>query len=109
MLRSRDTVGGALFWLFPNEGKYPSLAIRVSTDVADVHYFPHKGHAGFRALADASVLKDKPRILIYEGCDPATGEETPGEFVLPVSVAIDLAKEFHRTGERSSAVEWFEL
>lgn len=109
VLQFRDGVGGALFWLARDGDRYPTLAIRISGDLADVHYFPRDGHPGFRALAEAPLQSGPARIFIYEGCDPATGEETPVEFVLPVSTAIDLAKEFHRTGARSSAVSWLEL
>lgn len=109
VLRFRDDVGGALFWLSHDDDRYPTLAIRISGDLAGVHYFPCKDHPGFRALAEPSVQEDQPSTFVYEGCDPATGEETPSEFVLPISTAMDLAKEFHRTRTRSSAVSWFEL
>jgi len=111
VLEFRDEVGGAVFWLARDDARYPTLAIRISGDMADVHYFPHEGHPGFRALAEPSVREGQPTnfLFIYEGCDPATGEETPSEFVIPLSTAIALAKEFHRSGARSSAVSWFEL
>jgi hypothetical protein len=112
VLRFRDDVGGALFWLAPDDDQYPAVAIRVSGELADVHYFPEEGHPGFRALAElsrAEVQGGAMTTLVYEGCDPATGEETPSEFVLPVSRAIDLAAEFYRTGGRSPAISWLEL
>src|SRR5438270_841396 len=46
----RDEKGGALFWITPDDQQYPSLAIRVTKDYADVHYFPSDGHPGFRSL-----------------------------------------------------------
>jgi hypothetical protein len=109
VLRFRDAVGGALFWLVHDDHRHPSMAIRISGNLADVHYFPDEGHPGFRALAEPAALGARTTTFIYEGCDPATGEETPSQFVVPVSKAIDVAKDFHRTGARSSAVSWFEL
>jgi hypothetical protein len=112
VLAFRDDVGGALFWLTDDEDPHLALAIRISGDLADVHYFPEEGHPGFRALAEPSAARVKENqmtTLIYEGCDPATGEETPSEFVLPVSTAIALARQFHRTRRRSPAVSWLEL
>jgi len=91
--------------------EFPVVAIRVSGELADVHYFPFKGHPGFRALASPSASQSSGQsiTLIYEGCDPSTGEESPVEFIVPIDTAIDLAKEFHRTGTRPVGASWFEL
>ena len=43
-LARRDDHNGGKFWLTPDEGWYPALAIRISGDVADVHYFPSDCH-----------------------------------------------------------------
>jgi hypothetical protein len=109
VLRFRDDVGGAMFWLADDDEPHPAMAIRVSGDLADVHYFPHEGHPGFRALVESSAPRAPMTTFIYEGCDPAAGEETPSEFVLPAAAAIEIAKEFQLTGEMSAAVSWFEL
>lgn len=87
----------------------PALAIRITGGHADVHYFPEEGHPGFRALAEPPVPTNHPIVFVFEGCDPASDELTPSEFVLPVSIALAVAKEFCRTGTRSSSVSWFEL
>ena len=108
VLRFRDGVGGGLFWISDDADSFPVMAIRISGSLADVHYFPDEDHPGFRALAEPSQQRGGTTAFIYEGCDPATGEETPSEFVLPVSTAILIAKEFHLTRTRSSAVSWFE-
>jgi len=112
ILRFRDGVGGGQFWLAHADGAYPAVAIRVSGDLADVHYFPFEGHPGFRALASPSAAEGsccQSITLVYEGCDPSTGAESPIEFIVPIATAIDLAKEFHRTGTRPGGASWFEL
>jgi hypothetical protein len=105
----RDDRGGGLFWLTPDEEKYPTLAIRVSGDVADVHYFPWDGHPGFRCLGGHGLPEGGWTTLVYQGCDPAGGEETPNEFIVSFDTACSVAKEFCRTRKMSEAVSWFEL
>jgi hypothetical protein len=112
VLRFRDRLGGGQFWLSHDDDPYPTVAIRVSGDLADVHYFPFKGHPGFRALASPSVRSEqggKTTTFVYEGCDPASGEESPIEFTLPVDRAVSLAREFFRASARPSGASWFEL
>ena len=112
VLRFRDRAGGGLFWLRPDDGSYPAVAIRISGDLADVHYFPLAGHPGFRALASPSrrpIYGGATATLVYEGCDPSSGEESPTEFVIPVDTAVSLGREFFRTGTRPSSTPWFEL
>jgi hypothetical protein len=112
VLRFRDRVGGGQFWLCHDDGAYPAVAIRVSGDVADVHYFPFDGHPGFRALPSPSVRLDHgggTTTLLYERCDPSSGEQSPSEFIVSVDAAVSLAREFFRTGSRPSGASWFEL
>jgi hypothetical protein len=109
-LACRDEKGGALFFMTPNgEQQYPSLAIRVTKDYADVHYFPFDGHPGFRCLGGVGLPKDGWTSFVYQGCDPGTGEETPNEFIIPFATACEIAEEFLRSGQRSDAVEWLVL
>ena len=109
-LTSRDDKGGALFFISPDDDqRYPSLAIRVTKDYADVHYFPFDGHPGFRCLGGAGLPQDGWTSFVYQGCDPGTGEETPNEFIIPFATACVIAKDFLRSGQRSDAVEWLEL
>jgi hypothetical protein len=105
----RDDRGGGIFWLTPDAATHPVLAIRVSGDVADVHYFPRDGHPGFRCLGGDGLPTVGLTTLVYEGADPATGEETPNEFVVPVETARAIAREFFRTKQMSLAVSWSEL
>lgn len=81
-LASRDDKGGALFYITPDNQRYPSLAIRVAKDYADVHYFPYDGHPGFRCLGGQGLPEDGWTSFVYQGCDPGTGEKTPNEFIV---------------------------
>ena len=105
----RDSRGGARFWLAHNDQKYPALAIRVTGDVADVHFFPEEGHPGFRCLGGEGLLKGGWTVLVFQGCDPGTGEETPNEFVVPFKTACSIAREFFSRKQMSDTVSWFEL
>jgi hypothetical protein len=109
VLAWRDDRGGGIFWLTPDEAQYPALAIRVSGDVSDVHYFPRDRHPGFRCLGGNELPKGEFTTLVYQGADPATGEQTPNEFVVPFEIARAIAGEFFRTQQMSGAVSWFEL
>jgi hypothetical protein len=108
-LASRDSLGGALFWLAHADDEYPTLAIRISGDVADVHFFPRDNHPGFRCLGGDGLPEGGMTTLVFEGCDPGSGEDTPNEFVVPASTACEIAAEFFRTGRMSTHVSWFEL
>lgn len=104
----RDSRGGGLFWL-SQDGGFPTLAIRVSGDVADLHFFPEDGHPGFRCLGGVSLPEDGMTKLVFEGCDPEDGEETPNRFIVPLERAISVAREFLGRQQMPSAVSWFEL
>lgn len=104
----RDSRGGALFWL-SHEQEFPSLAIRVSDHLADVHFFPEDGHAGFRCLGGEGLPPDGTAKLVFEGCDPGDGEETPNKFIVSLEAAVSVATEFFRRKPMSGDVSWFEL
>lgn len=108
-LASRDSRGGGVFWLEHMQDKFPKLAIRVSGDVADVHYFPTEDHPGFRVLGGKGLPEGGMTTLIFDGCDPGTGEDTPNEFVLTLETARATAMHFFQTGKRWDGVEWCEL
>ena len=105
----RDVRGGALLWLAPNQENYPTLAIRISGKIADINYFPHEGHPGFRVVGGEGLVEGEMSTLVFDGCDPASGEETPNEFVVPIETAVLVATEFFQTKQMSKAVDWFEL
>jgi hypothetical protein len=110
VLKFRDNVGGAQFWLSTAEETYPLLAIRVSGDVGDVHYFPDEGVAGFRALSPPEHQGPDDVVLFrYEGADPADGEEVAPRFVLPFSAVADIARQFLRSQSLPKLATWLEL
>jgi hypothetical protein len=109
VLAWRDKRGGAQFWLSEELEKYPVLAITVTSEVAHVIYFPREGHAGFRCLGGQGLPKDGSTTFFFDRCDPATGEEAPNEFVVPLETARSIAAEFLRTKQMSEVVSWLEL
>jgi hypothetical protein len=109
ILRRRDGRGGALFWLSDEARSFPCLALRVSGDLSDIHFFPHEDHAGFRCLGNQDLPPGGTTTFVFEGCDPGYGEETPNEFVVPFATALAVAKEFLRTKQMASWVQWFEF
>src|SRR5262249_40075546 len=66
ILRRRDGRGGALFWLSDEARSFPCLALRVSGDSSDIHYFPHEEHAGFRCLGGQDLPPGGTTTLVYE-------------------------------------------
>ncbi len=105
----RDARGGAIFWLSDDEDKYPAFAMRVSGDLADVHFFPKEGHPGFRGIGGEGLPADGSTRLVFQGCDPGSGEETPNDFILPFPTASSIATEFFLHKRMSSGITWLEL
>jgi hypothetical protein len=89
--------------------EYPALQLRISGHLADVIYFPHDGHPGFRCMGGDGLPPGGMTTLLYEGADPGTGEETPNEFILPAESAMLIAEEFRRSQQMSGGFSWFEL
>jgi hypothetical protein len=108
ILATRDARGGALLWL-SHDASYPTLAIRISGQQVDIHYFPNEGHPGFRCLANDMSNCNEDSVFIFKGCDPATGEIVPSEFVVPIDTVNAVALEYFRSGKMSSSEQWFEL
>lgn len=98
-----------MFWLRQEGAEYPCLAIRTSGKFADVHFFPEVGHPGFRCVGGEGLPEDGETTLVFEGCDPSSGEATPNRFVVPFETAVSIAIDFFRTGRMSDTVPWFEL
>jgi hypothetical protein len=110
VLRFRDSVGGAQFWLSADDEDFPLLAMRITGDVGDVHYFPAEGDPGSRALATLEGLDtDQTVLLRYEGADPASGEMTPRRFLLPFATLVNVARSFLQVQSLPTSVAWFEL
>jgi len=107
VLRKRDSRGGGQFWL-SDAADYPCLAIRVSGDLSDIHYFPHDNHPGFRCLGGQDLPPNGCTNFVYEGCEPYAGEETENKFVVPFATALTVAKDFLRSKQMASSAQWFE-
>jgi hypothetical protein len=109
VLTWRDSLGGGIFFLAPDDVEYPYLCMRASGDVADVHFFPKEGRCGFRCLGGEGLPEGGLTTLLYEGCDPGSGEETPNEFILPFAIACRVAAEFLSSGRMPEGESWFDL
>ena len=109
VLAWRDNRGGAEFWLCEGPEHYPILGIRVTGELTNVFFFPHKGHPGFRCLGGEGLPEDELTTFVFDGCDPWTGEDSPNEFVVPLKTACSIAAEFLWKKEMSKAVSWLEL
>jgi hypothetical protein len=109
VLAWRDAKGGALLWFADPHPNYPQLAIRISGECADIHYFPEKGHPGFRCLGGEGLPEGGMTTLVFEGGDPGRGEETPNEFVVSLPIVWLVAKEFFASKVMSSSVSWYDL
>lgn len=105
----RDSLGGAEYWLSEDFAPHPCLAIRFSSALADVHYFPQARHPGFRMLSRLDLPRDASTLFRFEGCDPAAGEPVPNAFVVSVADALHAAVEFFETGAMPRSASWLEL
>jgi len=47
--------------------------------------------------------------LVFDGCDPGSGEDTLNEFIVPASMVCDIAAEFFRTRQMPTCVQWLQL
>lgn len=111
ILKQRDARGGGEFWLADGPDAFPSLSIVVSGEMSFAIYFPEAGHPGFRCLRPGA---DQPAIdgstnFLWVGCDPASGELVPNEFVVPFSTSVRAAHAFFRDRSLPKAFQWFEL
>lgn len=109
VLRQRDPRGGGDFWLSGGDDTFPCLGIRVSGPHSDIHYFPEDRHPGFRCLGGEGLPSEGTTTFVFDGCDPAMGEDVPNDFVVSFDTAVVVAKEFFRTRELPVCCEWFEL
>jgi hypothetical protein len=99
----RKSLGGAIFFLPTGSDNWPLMTIRVSGNIADVIYFPRGDHPDFRCIGGQGLPLGGWTTLVYEGADPASGEENPNAFVVPFDVARAVATDFFHTNQMSSA------
>ena len=100
----RDDTHGAIFFLVPDDEPYPYLAVRVTADYADVHYFSFDGHPGFRCLGGEGLPEGGWIKFVYRGCDPSAGKESPNKFVVPFGKRMPLPNIFY--GPARDRMQW---
>jgi len=114
LLSTRDACAGGEFWMSDELRSYPCLALIFSGPWGNAFYFPEEGHPGFRCLkadSDPDLPSGAFTTFIWSGCDPASGEEVPNEFVLCSDQTIEVARVFYRDSARAlpASFSWFEL
>lgn len=110
ILQTRDKTGGAEFWLSHSISPgCAALCIRVTRDISCIIYFPGENHPGFRCLGRNALDPDGTTKFVFDGCDPAWGEDEPNEFVIPFSTAVSIAKVFLSCDDLPSSAKWLEL
>ena len=108
-LAYRDRCGGAQLWLSPNNADFPCLAFRISGEVGDIHFFPKEGHPGYRRLGGKGLPHGGVKALVFDGCDPKDGEETPNLFIISPEEIIGVAKSFLCVTNIVNLEAWVEL
>jgi hypothetical protein len=108
-LLQRDERGGGEFWISPDSSEFPCLAVRISGAIGDVHFFPDADSPGFRCLAGADPPQGGTTKLLYMGCDPADGEDSPSEFIVPFATIVQIALAFLAEEDPLTLGHWFEL
>ena len=109
VLAWRDAGGGAHWWLAGEVGAFPALAMTFTGPVAELHFFAQASHPGFRCVGGEGLPEDGETLLVYEGCDPGDGIQTPNEFIIRSEQAADIAAFFLANQAMSDAVAWLEL
>jgi len=105
----RDELGGADFWLMPDNKEYPCLAIRIGGNLGDMHFIPDSDSPGYRCLGGEDLPRDGITKLLFMGCDPGTGEEVPNECVVAVGTITKTARGFLLGESVLGLAAWIEL
>jgi hypothetical protein len=95
------------FWL-SHGNKEPVLAIMVNGQLAVLHYFPKRRHAGFRSLGKIDGL-DPQEMSIFFTQTAQQKLSVLNSAIVPFDTALKIAREFLHAPERPSCVDWLEL
>ena len=112
ILARRHASGMNASWLSHDGDEYPVIAILVNGDLANIEYFPKEGHPGFQSVGSEPGLSvgehTKFFVRLWKGM-PSDEVSIPNRFVIPFSTALKVAKEFSRSKNLPSSIQWFEL
>ena len=96
------------FWLSHAGNKYPTLLIMTKDDVASLHFFPKDRDPGLRSVGHVEGLDAGGTSVFYVN-SPNEPQEIINDSIVPLSVAIAVAKQFERSAKLPDGVEWFAL
>jgi hypothetical protein len=108
VLERRYGSGVNEFWLFPNEEKSPTMSIVVNKGLASLTYFPGGDHPGFTSRGEVEGI-DPEGFSTFFINTPTEKHEVSNDSLVPMSAAVQAAKQFFASLELPSGIEWFEL
>jgi hypothetical protein len=108
VLAKRHAGGSNSFWLAVSPGSYPQLAVLVSNNYATLNYLPREQDAGLRSVGGGTDLEPSGSTSFLIS---SLGDRIPAlnDAIVPVSVALDAAKEFFADQHLPMSVNWVEL
>ena len=107
ILKKRDEHGFNSFWLKHGDEPFPTIWISTNFDHALLHYYPKEDHPGFRSLRLVSDLAPDGETMFHCAC--GIDLLMPNSSAIPLSRALDVAKEFAGSKWLPRCIEWFEL
>lgn len=96
------------FTLSHGRKREPVLLILVRGELANLHYFPRRRHPGFQSTGTVAGL-DLEGSTIFFITNAAERQEVLNRSVVPVSLAVQAAKEFLVSEELPQSVQWEEM
>jgi|SRR5580693_9061754 hypothetical protein len=107
-LNKRYGSGVNEFWLSHKNDDGAKLAILVSNELANVHYFPPGKHPGYNSIGSIPEL-DVRGYSKFSINNPDELQWIGNAHVVPFSAAVNAAKEFFERDELPKSINWLEL
>src|SRR5947209_1232204 len=108
VLRQRTENGDNAFWISQDEDDYPMLGVLVKGDLAYLYYIPEETDPGFCSSGNLLGLKpEEPTSFLMS----RRGQDIDvlNESVVPISLALEAAKEFISRIEIPKSVKWMRV
>lgn len=98
------------FLIAQERNSYPYFILLVNGLYANVSFIPSEESAGFQAFSDDTEMDlDPEESTIFYTNTPTEEIEIYNDYVIPKSLAMQIAIEFVKTGDLPDCVEWDEL
>jgi hypothetical protein len=104
--RYRDGVNS--FWLSHDAETKPSISMLMKSDLAYLHYFPNDSHPGFASVGTVSELPQHKATTFFLD-SPDQAQEILNSSIVPLSKALEVAKEFFASKDLPGHIKWSEL